>query len=130
MLQPGIADLARGPNFAIVTSISPTGLIQALPLWIDADDAGEHLLLNTEVHRQRYKNYERDKRATVTIIGKDSWYKWAEVRGEVVGEVRGPEARAHIDKLAQRYTGANYAPQITSERVILKVKPIKQLLRG
>ena len=130
MLQPGVAELARGGNFAVVTSVGPSGLIQALPLWIDADDAGEHLLINTEVHRQRYLNYQRDKRATVSIIGRDSWYKWAEVRGEVVGEVRGPEARAHIDTLAQRYTGANYSQPITSERVILKIKPVRQLLRA
>ena len=130
MLQPAIAELARGGAFGVVTSINPNGLIQALPLWIDADDAGEYLLLNTEIHRQRYKNYQHDKRVTVAIIGKANWYQWAEVRGEIAGEVRGPDARAHIDKLARRYTNADYSFPIVSERVILKVKPIKQLLSG
>ena len=130
MLEPAIADLARGGNYAVVTSVGPSGLIQALPLWVDADDTGEYLLLNTETGRQRYKNYQRDKRVTVTIIGIDNWYRWAEVRGEIAGEIRGPEARAHIDKLSRRYVNKDYTFPIATERVILKVKPIKQLSRG
>ena len=38
-------------------------------------------------------------------MGTDNPYGYAEVRGNVTGEVRGPEARAHIDALSQRYSG-------------------------
>ena len=43
--------------------------------------------------------------------------------------MRGPEARAHIDALSRKYTGADYATQIQSERVILKIAPDVQRSR-
>lgn len=119
MLDPIAVQLAQGPNFATVTTLMPDGTPQTLPLWVDSD--GEHLLLNTELHRQRYRNVQRDPRVTVLVIDKDSWFHWAEVRGHVVGEVRGAEARAHIDTLSRKYNGVDYANQIQTERVILKV---------
>ena len=43
--------------------------------------------------------------------------------------IRGPEARAHIDALSQKYRGRDYDPSIiTSERVILKIAPDVQHL--
>ena len=33
----------------------PDGTPQTHPLWVDADD--EHLLLNTEVHRQKFRTW-------------------------------------------------------------------------
>jgi hypothetical protein len=44
--------------------------------------------------------------------------------------VHGPEARAHIDALAQKYLGRDYDPaNIQSERVILRIEPDVQHLR-
>jgi hypothetical protein len=41
----------------------------------------------------------------------------------VVEHVGGAAARAHIDSLAQLYTGADYANPVQTERVIVKIKP-------
>jgi hypothetical protein len=57
-------------------------------------------------------------------------YRYAEVRGTVVGEVRGPAARAHIDACAQRYMGVDYPGEIGSERVILQIAPLRQRSQG
>jgi hypothetical protein len=47
----------------------------------------------------------------------------------VVEKVTGPEARAHIDFLSQKYNGQLYpAENITSERVILRIAPDRQRL--
>jgi PPOX class probable F420-dependent enzyme len=94
------------------------------PLWVDADD--EHLLLNTEVHRQKFRNISRDPRITIAIWDPGQPYKYVEVRGEVIETITGPEARSHIDQLSQRYMGRDYPGQIESERVILKVAPTKR----
>ena len=51
------------------------------------------------------------------------------MRGKVVETVTGPEARAHIDALSRKYTGHDYANPIQSERVILKVAPVRQWAR-
>lgn len=97
-------------------------------MWVDADD--EHILINTEVHRAKFKNVERDPRVTVTIWEAGNDYRFAEVRGDVVATVRGPEARTHIDALSEKYMGKPYGTAIQSERVILKIAPARQVLRG
>ena len=90
-------------------------------MWVDAND--DHVLLNTEVHRAKFRAIERDPRVTVTIWKREDPYTYAEVRGRVVETVRGPEARAHIDFLAQ-VPGPGLDPGlITSERVVLRVAP-------
>lgn len=127
MLEDKVKQIAKGKNFAIVTTVMPDGSPQSLPLWIDADD--EHLLINTEVHRQRYKNVQGNPKVTVLLLEDGNWYGYAEVRGHLDGEVRGPEARAHIDALSQKYNGTDYPNPIESERVILKIAPDRQNVR-
>ncbi len=122
MLDETIKRLAtEGKNIAAVTTLMPDGTPQTTPLWVDADD--EHVLLNTEVHRQKYRNISRDPRVTVTIWDAKNPFVYGELRGEVVDTVTGPEARDHIDHLSQKYVGNDYANPIQSERVILKVAP-------
>jgi PPOX class probable F420-dependent enzyme len=121
MLEETAKTLAQDKNFAVLTTLMPSGHPQSQVMWVDADD--EFVLINTEVHRQKFRNVERDPRVTVTIVDGSNPYHYAEVRGRVVDTVRGPEARAHIDKLSQKYMGAPYGGEIASERVILKIAP-------
>ena len=127
MLEPRVLELARGANLASVTTLLPDGTPMTQPLWVDADD--EHILLNTEVHRQKFKNIQRDPRVTVLVVDPEAPYLYVEVRGHVVATVLGPDARAHIDALSQKYTGGDYRNAIQSERVILQVAPDRQYIR-
>jgi PPOX class probable F420-dependent enzyme len=114
--------LATGKNFAALTTLMADGQPQTQVMWVDADD--EHVLINTEVHRQKYKNVERDPRVTVTVWNANNPYQYVEVRGTVAETVRGDEARAHIDACAKRYMGVDdYPNPIQSERVILRITP-------
>jgi len=127
-LDPETRDMAKGKNFATLTTMLPSGYPMTHVMWVDADD--DHILINTEVHRTKYKNVQRDKRVTVCIIDKDNPYKYAEVRGDVVDEVHGQEARDDIDRLSQKYNGTDYDPSaIQSERVILKIKPVEKKVK-
>lgn len=127
-VDPNVRDLAQAPNFAAFTVHLQSGAAMTHVMWVDADD--DHVLINTEVHRAKFKAVERDPRVTVTVWEKDNPYTYAEVRGRVVETVRGPEARAHIDSLAQKYLGRDYDPEkIQSERVILKIVPDVQHTR-
>jgi PPOX class probable F420-dependent enzyme len=128
MLDPVIRDLAHGTNFGSISVHLPSGAIATHVMWVDADD--EHVLINTEVHRAKYKAVAANPQVTVAVWSADNPYAYAEVRGTVDSEVRGPEARAHIDALAQKYTGADYTGDIVSERVILRVAPIRQRTMG
>ena len=126
-LHPKVVELARGKNFAALTTLLPDGHPQTQVMWVDADD--DYLLINTEVHRQKFKNVERDPRVTITIWDMEDPYRFVEVRGEVVGRSKGPEAREHIDELSHKYHGRPYGTKIRSERVILRIAPFRQVIR-
>lgn len=118
-LDPDLKALAQGKNFAALTTLMPDGQPQTQVMWVGADD--DHVLINTEVHRAKYKNVARDPRVTVTVWDAASPYRYVEARGRVVDEVRGDAARTSIDELSQKYTGADYAAPVQSERVVLQV---------
>ena len=124
MLEEGVRQLAKGTNFAAFTTLLPDGRPMTHVMWVDCDD--EHVLINTEVHRQKARNLRRDPRVAVTIWDADDPYRYAEVRGEVVETVTGPEARAHIDALSMKYHGHEYRNRIQSERLILRIRPLRQ----
>jgi PPOX class probable F420-dependent enzyme len=125
--HPMVLELGRGQNFAALTTLLPGGHPQTQVMWVDANE--QHLLINTEVHRQKFRNVERDPRVTVTIWDKEDPYRFVEVRGEVVEKVKGQEARDHIDELSQKYRGKPYQPRIQSERVVLRIAPSRQVIR-
>jgi PPOX class probable F420-dependent enzyme len=126
-LHPMVLELARGQNFAALTTLLPSGHPQTQVMWVDAD--GEHLLVNTETHRQKYRNVERDPRVTLTIWDQKDPYRFVEVRGKVVEKVGGLEARKHIDELSHKYRGGPYQTPIRSERVVLRIAPLRQVIR-
>ena len=126
-LHPMVLELARGKNFATITTLLPDGHPQTQVMWVGTDS--EHLLINTEVHRQKYRNIERDPRVTLTIWDREDPYRFVEVRGEVVEKVGGSEAREHIDGLSYKYRGGPYKTRIKSERVVLRIAPLRQVIR-
>jgi PPOX class probable F420-dependent enzyme len=124
MLSDATISLAQGPNFAVLTTLMPDGVPQSHVMWVDADDS--HILVNTEIHRRKYKNVLANPLATVAIIDRDNPFSFVEVRGRVVEKVGGQEARDHIDKLSLKYLGRVYGNQIQSERVILRIAPDRE----
>ena len=126
MLDHKTKTLASGRNFAVLTTLMEDGTPQSHVMWVDHDD--EHILINTEIHRQKFLNVSRDPRATVTIIDSSNGYSYAEVRGTVVDTVHGERARAHIDELSHRYFDKPYSNEIQSERVILKIRPDREVV--
>ena len=126
-LHPVTMELAQGANFGSITTVLPSGNLQTQLIWVGTD--GERLVVNTEVHRQKFRNVERDPRVTLMIWDEDDPYRFVEVRGEVVEKVNGPEARNHIDELSQKYRGRPYQTPIRSERVVLRSAPLRQVIR-
>ncbi|MGI8709601.1 MAG: PPOX class F420-dependent oxidoreductase [Acidimicrobiales bacterium] len=118
-LDADLKDLATGKNFAVLSTLMPDGQPQTQLMWVDADD--DHLRINTEVGRQKFRNVERDPRVTVTVFDASNPYQYVEARGRVVDTVRGDEARADIDHLSQKYTSGPYANPIQTERVVLQI---------
>lgn len=127
MIDDAVRALAQGANFAALTTLMPDGQPQTHVMWVHCDD--EHILINTEVHRRKFKNVEADPRVTVAIWDATNPYSFAEVRGRVAETVTGDAALDSINALSQKYRGVDYQPEIQSERVILKIAPDRQIAR-
>jgi PPOX class probable F420-dependent enzyme len=128
-MKTEVQKLTKGSNLAVLSTLLPSGRVQAQPVWIDSDD--DCILVNTEVGRTKAENVRRDPRVTVTVLDAEDPYHYAEIRGDVVEMVTGPEARSHIDDLSVRYTGKLYDPSaITTERVILRIAPRVERVAG
>jgi len=125
MIDDAVKTLAKGANFAALTTLLPGGHPQTNVMWVDCDD--DHVLINTEVGRQKLRDVDQDPRVTLAIWDAANPYHYAEVRGRVVETIRGEQARTHIDELSQKYTGKPYDPaMIKTERVILRIVPERQ----
>ena len=125
MIDDAVKTLAKGANFAALTTLLPGGQPQTNVMWVDCDD--EHVLINTEIGRQKFRDVEGDPRVTLAIWDAGNPYHYAEIRGRVVEVVRGERARAHIDELSAKYTGKPYDPaMIGTERVLLRIAPERQ----
>ena len=112
---------AKAKTFAVLSTLLPGGQPQNHVMWVDTD--GTNLIMNTEVHRRKYRNIAADPRVTVLLPDNENPYIFSEVRGRVTEEIRGPRAREHIEELAQKYVGGPYPATIQSERVILIISP-------
>jgi len=122
-LPDEVRDLIKGVNFSAVTTLQADGRPATQVMWIDCDD--ECVLINTEIHRYKYKQAKADPRVTVMIWEAGNPYRYVEVRGEVEEFIYGQRARDHIDELAWKYFGRAYDPEeITSERVIMRMRPL------
>ena len=128
MLDPLLEELARGANFAAFTTLLDGGQPQTSIMWVDCDS--DHVLINTEVERLKFRNVQLDPRVDVVVWDRDNPYRYVEVRGVVAETVSGSEAREHIDSLSVKYTGKAYANPIGSPRVILKITPSRQRRQG
>lgn len=115
-------DLFEKRTIAHVTTMLPSDQPHAVPVWIDYDAADERLLINTERGRQKERNVRRNPGVGVSMVDPADPYRYLSVVGEVT-DITTDGARAHIDTLAQRYTGADYGNPIETERVILRIRP-------
>ncbi len=122
MLDPDVQALASSVSYAAFTTILPDGRGQTQMMWVDCDS--DHILINTEVHRQKFRNLQRDPQVTIMLWEGSNPYRYIEVRGRVVETVTGDEALEHIDRLAHKYRGEPFGrASIQSERVLVKVLP-------
>ncbi|RBY90849.1 PPOX class F420-dependent oxidoreductase [Blastococcus sp. TF02A-26] len=128
-LHPTTRELAAGANYAAISTLLPSGRIQTQYIWVGLD--GDRLFVNTETHRRKFQDLQRDGRVTLAIRDEANPYRYAEVRGTVAEIETGDRARAQIDELSQKYNGQPYpAENIVSERVTVYIEPERQTIAG
>ncbi|MDD5468466.1 MAG: PPOX class F420-dependent oxidoreductase [Anaerolineales bacterium] len=118
-IPPEYTDLLEKRAYAYLATLMPDGSPQITPVWVDFD--GEYLRVNSAVGRQKDRNIRRDSRVALVIQDPDSPYRYLQIRGRVV-MITEEGANEHIDSLARKYTGANYADRQPEQvRVIYKI---------
>src|SRR3954447_3518941 len=90
MIEEPALSLAKGPNFGAFTTMLPSGRPMTHVMWVDCD--GDHILINTETHRAKFKNIQTNPNVAVAIWDRNDPYVYAEVRGTVVDTVAGDTA--------------------------------------
>ena len=108
MLDPQIRDLAQAKNFAALTVIPAGGHPMTHVMWVDADD--QHILINTDIDRAKAKAMDADPRVTVAIWDAENPYRYAEVRGRVVGSVAGSRCSIDVSNLVPQPWVIGVAP--------------------
>ena len=122
-------DLFEKETFAHVVTMFPNGLPHASPVWIDYDIEANRLLVNTERHRQKHRNVERNPAVAASMTDPEDPYRYLSISG-TVDEITTDGAREHIDTLSQRYFDTPYPAKIESERVIHRIRPERVFTSG
>ena len=121
-----VAQLLRSKNFAHLSTLMKDGSPQVTPTWVDLDDDGNNILINTAEGRIKQKNVSRDPRVAISISDQNNPYDMVTIRGTVTEQIK-DGADEHTDRLAKKYMGLDKYPyRLPDEkRVILKIKPEK-----
>lgn len=106
-------------NYAVTATLRADGSPHETAVWIDWD--GEHVLFNITVARKKYRELQRDPRASVFVFDGDNWYRWVSVSGATELTLEGAEE--HIHKLSRKYRGRDYVLRPGEQRVIVRLKP-------
>jgi hypothetical protein len=111
-------------SFAHVATIGPDGEPQSSPVWFEWD--GTHIKFSLTTNRQKYRNLQRDKRASFSVIDPENAYRYIEIRGEL-DEIEPDPDIDFISRMAKKYIDKDRYPwhKAGDERVVMKVKPIK-----
>ncbi len=131
-LSDKLKRILDGRAFVTLGTVQPDGSPQLSPVWIARD--GDELLMSTTVARRKYRNLQRDPRASVVVTDPEAPYSYAEIRGRVTTTTEG--AYELIDELARKYTDAASFAELSPQagegppRVVLRLAPAKIVGQG
>ena len=123
-LSPAALDFLNRPLPAHLAMINPSGSPQLTVMWFLVEDGD--FLFTTTTERVKFRNFEHDPRAAITIIDPDDMYRWVIVNGSVSIDPRDPAE--FYRTLAHRYLTdegyADWAARTTFDnRTVLRVAP-------
>lgn len=116
--------LIEGKNFAYLATLLPDGSPHVTPVWVDHE--GDIVLVNTAMGRVKQKNAAKAPRVSIAVADQNNMYDRVVIQGRIIVQTQ-EGAEAHIDKMANKYTGAKKYERSspTEKRVIIKIEPIR-----
>lgn len=130
-LSPGGVQLLQETQLAHFSTVMSDDSPQITPVWVDVEDDGSHVLINTADNRLKTANTQRNPEVAVSVVDRANDWRYVVVRGTVV-EHRHDGADAHIDKMANKYLNQPTYPfrRPDEQRVILRIKPHHVIEQG
>jgi len=97
-------ELLRRPNPAVIATLREDGSPHTAVTWYLWENG--RVLVNMDEGRKRLGHLRQEPRVSITVVGRDDWYRHVTLRGRVSLE---PDPKLEdIDRLSQHYTGRPY----------------------
>src|SRR5437879_728921 len=131
-LSPGAVALLKERQIANLVTLMPNGAPQITVVWVDVEDDGSHVLINTADGRVKTDNIARDPRVALAVVDHQDHHRTVTLQGRIVERIKAG-AINHAHKLAHKYDNRDYnfrTPADAEARVILRIKPYAVVERG
>ena len=122
VIPEAYADLVERPVLAHVATLGPNGEPQNNPVWFDMQDG--LIRFSQTTARQKYRNVQKDGRASFSIVDPENPYRYLEIRGTLDRIDPDPDY-AFINLMAKKYLNEDRYPwlQPGEVRVVLHFRP-------
>ena len=105
-LDPQVRELLDGPNFVTLATLTADGSPHATTVWGAVEDGAPCFF--TQPSSFKARNIDRDPRVAMTVVDRSNPYRSGQLRGRVADTVEGDPALEIIDRMARKYTGADF----------------------
>jgi PPOX class probable F420-dependent enzyme len=124
-LSPGAVKLLQEKQIAHVATVMPDGSPQVTPVWVDVEDDGSHVIINSRAETLKTRNGLRDPRIALSVVDSENAHRAVVVRGTIVERKVGDEGGTqHIHQMAKKYRGLDAYPNLgDQQRVMMRIKP-------
>ena len=116
-LPKPVKTLLEDKAYGQVVTLTTKGQPRVTMVWMDVD--GDEVLFNTAEGRNKVKDLRRDPHVVVSVQDRNNPQAYAVFHGQA--RITEEGARAHIDKLAQRFLGNKYPGPPTETRLIVRI---------
>jgi PPOX class probable F420-dependent enzyme len=117
-LDPEVARLLTGPNYAHLATLLPDGSPHAVAVWSGIEDG--RVVFFTQSGSRKARNVARDERVAISLVDHEDPYRMGWLRGRVVATREGEAALEVMDRLAVKYTGE---PFPVRHGVLFEIEP-------
>jgi len=104
-LDPKVRELLDGPNFVTLATLRD-GAPHCTVVWAAIEDGRPCWF--TQATSLKAANVAADPRVSMTVLDRGNPYANGQLRGEVVETIEGDPALEIIDRMARKYTGAEF----------------------
>jgi PPOX class probable F420-dependent enzyme len=103
-LPEALEEFLKQPNPSVIASLRPDGSPHSAATWYLWEDG--RVLVNMDEGRKRLEYLRRDPRVSITVVGKDEWYRHVTLSGRV--SLEDDPQLEDIDRISRHYMGQPY----------------------